>query len=125
MKKVFQRGFTLIELLVVIAIIGILASVVLASLSTARQRGEVAAYQSEVQQAVNDVLLNCDAGQTNHSYPAGSKTAATTVTCTDFNGGTDTRIAPQDATLPECGSISINGASFTGAACVTNPAPSP
>lgn len=58
-----KKGFTLIELLVVIAIIGVLASVVFASLNQTRQKARIAAATAEVNQIVKAIeLLRDDTG---------------------------------------------------------------
>ena len=66
-----RRGFTLIELLVVIAIIGILSSVVLASLNTARDKGTDAKIQSEIR----SVQVNAEIYYDNNGNTYGSTAA--------------------------------------------------
>ena len=71
-NNMLKRGFTLIELLVVIAIIGILASVILASLNSARDKGSDAAIKSN---------LNNMRAQAELSYDDNSRSYANV--CTD------------------------------------------
>ncbi|MCL5782025.1 MAG: type II secretion system GspH family protein [Patescibacteria group bacterium] len=77
-KKAAQTGFTLIELLVVIAIIGILTSVVLASLSTSRAKSRDAKRISDlaqIQLALENFFERC------HQYPTSIVLGSTGATC--------------------------------------------
>lgn len=62
-------GFTLIELLVVISIIGLLASIILASLNTARAKARDARRRTDLQQISKALEFYFDA---NNSYPTTS-----------------------------------------------------
>ncbi len=60
MKKFKSNGFTLIELLVVISIIGLMASIVLASLNSARQKASIAAIQANLSNVKPQAELQYD-----------------------------------------------------------------
>ncbi len=64
------RAFTLIELLVVIAIIGLLSSVVLASLNTARAKARDAQRASDLRQVVNALELYANDHSATYPVPA-------------------------------------------------------
>ncbi|PIR86267.1 hypothetical protein COU13_01910 [Candidatus Kaiserbacteria bacterium CG10_big_fil_rev_8_21_14_0_10_43_70] len=68
-----NKGFTLIELLVVIAIIGILSSVVLASLNSARQKGRDGRRIADLKQLQLALELSYDS---NGTYPSALSEAA-------------------------------------------------
>lgn len=91
------RGFTLIELLVVISIIGILASVVLVSLNSARNRGADAAIKGNISGIRTQAELTYDtsnsyatvcANATNAINAAKSAAGVSTVTTFDAIGAT-------------------------------------
>jgi prepilin-type N-terminal cleavage/methylation domain-containing protein len=74
-----QKGFTLIELLVVIAIIGILSSVVLASLNSARGKGSDAAAKSGLSSLQSEAAIYYD-GTGAQTYAASNVSTCTTTT---------------------------------------------
>jgi prepilin-type N-terminal cleavage/methylation domain-containing protein len=85
-----KKGFTLIELLVVVAIIGILASVVLASLNTARMKGRDAQRKSDTHQITLAIQLYLNE---NGVFPPSGGATAPNVSWSNSSDGSWTTLA--------------------------------
>ena len=75
-KRKGQKGFTLIELLVVIAIIGILATIVLVSLNTARSKARDVRRLSDLRQVALALEMHYDDNPST-GYPGTSGSCTT------------------------------------------------
>ncbi len=111
-----NKGFTLIELLVVIAIIGILSSVVLASLTTARSKGKDAAIQSQLSSARAQAELYYSTTGSGKYQTGATLISSCTDTATLFGGGNGLgKLLTAITTTKQC-NVSADGASWAVAA---------
>ncbi len=90
LKMNMKKGFTLIELLVVIAIIGILAALIIVSLSGARQKATDTQYKNNIRN-ITTALEQYALDQTTPAYP-GNASAGThqVIAATTVMAGGDT-----------------------------------
>lgn len=122
MNRISNRlssGFTLIELLVVIAIIGILSSVVLASLNSARVKGRDARRISDIKQLQLALELYYDNHQGYPGAAYSSGNASTTLTALVTENFISS--IPGDPTNNATYTYSYAGTDLAGAACTTGP----
>ena len=114
-----KKGFTLIELLVVIAIIGILSSVVLASLNSARGKGADAAIKANLNGIRSQAELYYETLNP-PSYAAAAFATTTAAGCTGASAGvfSDPNIKAAITTAAaNAGTANIAGGTGVSIAC--------
>lgn len=112
LKMNLKKGFTLLELLVVVGIIGILATVVLASLNNAKTKGEDKAVASNLHTVVNQAEIFFTSN--NNSYlPAGGSTFNIGI-CPTYNASGDNMFAVDKVLASAIAEAVLRG---SGSAC--------
>ena len=132
MKKFtnYTRGFTLIELLVVVAIIGILASVILVSLNSARNKAKDARIISDVQQLRTQIESDSSGSNyvtaftgygTAHVFSIGGASSGGTVNMLVADALSNAGTCPSGSNCSTATSTSdaATGASITNTAAIT------
>ena len=107
-----KRGFTLIELLVVVAIIGLLASVVMASLNTARSKAQDSKRLSDLHSISLALELYFT---TNGSYPAHAANTQVDTSLGSVLAPTFISVVPSDPTQTGSGGYRycMSGTTYT------------
>ncbi len=127
-----SAGFTVLELLITVAIIGVLASIILASVSTSRARASDKKILEDLNTVRNEAQLYLDSAGSFGPNTANAKCSAGGVSATLFadmtnpsTGSTNPHIAKINSAIASAnaesgGSVNVNG-KYSNTRCVNSP----